>query len=146
MLEEGQNLVMALRRAYKTMHRRADSFLAKHGVTADQYVLLYLLTQESEVTQENLVTRASSDPNTVRRMLVLLEGRGFLTRPRHPTDERTRCVSITDKGRRIYKRLRQAVEPFRRQLVSGFEPKELEPLITLLHRIPSLVSGQSIAN
>lgn len=141
---DGQNLAMALRRAYKTMHRKADSFFAKHGVTADQYVLLYLLAQESEVTQENLVARASSDPNTVRRMLVLLEGRRFVIRRRHPTDERARSVSLTSKGRKIYERLQRGAEPFRRLLLALFDPKELKLLQELLARIPPVMSVRRI--
>ncbi len=34
----GHELAMALRLAYLTMHRRTDAVLAKHGVTADQFV------------------------------------------------------------------------------------------------------------
>src|SRR5204863_6173004 len=112
MLNEGHDLAMALRGAYKTMHRKADSFFIKYGVTADHYDLLHILDKESAITQETLVARASSDPNTVRRMLLLLEGRGFVTRERHPTDERARSVSLTKKGADIYKRLRLAFEPF----------------------------------
>jgi hypothetical protein len=36
MHEQAHNLAMALRGAYLTMHRKADSFFVKYGVTADQ--------------------------------------------------------------------------------------------------------------
>jgi DNA-binding MarR family transcriptional regulator len=143
MHEEAQDLAMALRGAYLTMHRKADTFFAKHGVTADQYVLLYLLALESGVTQQTLVRRASSDPNTVRAMLLLLEGRGLVTRQRHPVDGRARSVSITKKGLRIYHRLRRAVEPFLAQLVSGFRPEEVQTLLGLLRRIPPALTANS---
>ena len=135
---------MALRGAYKTMHRKADSFFVKYGVTADQYVLLHILAHESAITQETLVARASSDPNTVRRMLVLLEGRGFVIRPRHPTDERARSVSLTRKGRNIYKRLRWSFEPFLALLISEFRPEELQVLQELLRRIPPLMTSRDV--
>ena len=45
MHDEAEDLAMALRGAYLTMHRKADSFFVKHGVTADQYVLLHLLAR-----------------------------------------------------------------------------------------------------
>ncbi len=109
MLDEAHGLAMALRGSYLTMHRKADSFFVKHGVTADQYVLLHLLASESGVTQQTLVARASSDPNTVRAMLLLLEGRGLVTRKRHPVDGRARSVSITKKGLTLFKRLQKRV-------------------------------------
>ena len=71
----GHEIAMALRSAYWAMHRRADALLARHRVTADQFVLLSLLSEEDEgareigstsengVTQQELVRRASSDPS-----------------------------------------------------------------------------------
>ena len=144
MLDEAHDLAMALRGAYKTMHRRADSFFVKYGVTADQYVLLHILSHESAITQETLVGRAFSDPNTLRRMLVLLEGRKFVIRERHPTDDRARSVSLTSKGRHIYKRLRRAFEPFLEMLISDYDPAELETLKALLRRIPPLMAARDV--
>ncbi len=137
----GHELPMALRAAYKAMHRTTDSITSQYGVTADQYVLLHILARESGVTQETLVVRAFSDPNTVRRMLMLLEGSGFVTRPRHPTDERARCVSLTRKGRVTHGRLQRVLEPFRATLVSDYSPKELQTVQELLGRIPSVVAA-----
>ena len=111
-------------------------------MTADQYVMLHLLAGESGVTQQTLVARASSDPSTVRSMLLLLEGRGLVTRERHPVDGRARSVSITNKGLKIYRRLRWAFEPFLAQLVSDFQQEEVQALQGLLRRIPAvLVTG-----
>jgi DNA-binding MarR family transcriptional regulator len=141
MNDQAHDLAMALRGAYLTMHRKADSFFIKYGVTADQYVLLHLLAQESGVTQQTLVVRASSDPNTVRAMLLLLEGRGLVTRERHPIDGRARSVSVTKKGLRIYRRLRWAFEPFLGQFVSDFQPEEVQTLQGLLRRIPPVLTA-----
>src|SRR6185369_2330874 len=101
-------LAMALRNAYLTMHRKADTYFARFGVTADQLVLLQILADEGAATQQQLVKRASSDPNTVRAMLLLLEGRGFVSRKPHPVDGRARSVSLTKKGRRVCERLDSA--------------------------------------
>ena len=79
-MNAGHELAMKLRAAYWTMHRRADAQLARLGVTADQFVLLSILAEGEGITQQQLVRRASSDPNTVRAMLVLLERRGLVSR------------------------------------------------------------------
>jgi DNA-binding MarR family transcriptional regulator len=141
MLDEAHDLAMALRGAYKIMHRKADSFFVRYGVTADQYVLLHILDKESAITQETLVARASSDPNTVRRMLLILEGRHFVTRKRHPTDDRARSVSLTRKGRHIYKRLSRAFEPFLELLISDYRAEEVDMLQGLLKRIPAVMAA-----
>jgi DNA-binding MarR family transcriptional regulator len=123
------------------MHRHTDACLAKRGCTADQFVLLGLLAREDGVTQQELVRRASSDPNTVRAMLVLLEKRGLVARVGHPTDGRARSVSLTDKGRRLHKRLLADTEPLRKRLRSLFPSEEWEALIDFLSRISKALSG-----
>jgi DNA-binding MarR family transcriptional regulator len=143
MNDEAHDLAMALRGAYLTMHRKADSFLLEYGVTADQFVLLSLLARESGVTQQTLVARAFSDPNTVRAMLLLLEDRGLVTRARHPVDGRARSVSLTKKGLATFKRLQRVSEPFRAQLVADFLPEEVQTLQGFLQRIPSAMAANS---
>jgi len=142
MNDQAHDLAMALRGAYLTMHRRADAYFARYGVTADQFVLLDLLARESEVTQQTLVVRAYSDPNTVRGMLLLLEGRGLVARKRHPADGRARSVSLTRKGRVVHRRLVAACEPFRAELIADYRPEEVQTLLGLLRRIPPVMSGR----
>jgi DNA-binding MarR family transcriptional regulator len=118
------------------MHRYTDACLARHGATADQFVLLNLLAERDGVTQQELVSRASSDPNTIRAMLVLLEKRGFVIRTGHPTDRRALSVTLSPRGRRLQKRLMAVTEPLRQRLRAPFRPEETRRLIELLSRIP----------
>src|SRR3954465_370302 len=104
-MSEGPELPRLLRAAYFAMHRVSDAHFSSHGVTADQFVLLACLAEQDAITQQELARRASSDPSTTRAMLVLLEGRGLVNRPRHPADSRARVVTLTAKGRHLVKRL-----------------------------------------
>ena len=101
---EAHKIAIALRDAYFSMHRNAYTTLAPFNVTPDQFVLLSLLkdpADKEEITQQELVRRASSDPNTVRSMLVLLEKRGLVKRRSHKTDGRARTqVTRVIEGRR----------------------------------------------
>jgi MarR family transcriptional regulator, lower aerobic nicotinate degradation pathway regulator len=134
----GHELAMRLRAAYWAMHRRADAQLARQGVTADQFVLLSILAEGDCVTQQEVVRQASSDPNTVRAMLVLLEGRGLVSRTRHPSDRRARSVALTKTGRQTYERIWRASEPFRKRLVSPFDSVEIKLMLELLDRIAAV--------
>ena len=78
---------MHLRRAYLSMHRRANANFARYGLTADQYVVLTALARAGSATQQDLMRRCHSDPNTVRAILLRLEGRGLVARaPTRRTD------------------------------------------------------------
>jgi len=129
------DLPRLLRAAYFAMHRASDAHFARHGITADQFVVLACLGQQDAVMQQDLVRRAASDPSTIRAILVLLEGRGLVIRERHPADGRAREVRLTAKGRRLYERLWKTSEPIRHQLLSGFSESESESLLGSLRRL-----------
>ena len=131
----GHDIAMGLRAAYWAMHRRTEASFSERAVTADQFVLLALLAERDGITQQELVRRASSDANTIRAMLVLLEKRGLVTRERHPTDRRARSVTLTRKGIQIYEKLWGRSEPLRGQMLALFAPEEAETLVVSLARI-----------
>src|SRR4030095_12685834 len=79
-MTRGHELAMALRAAYWAMHRRADALFGRHGVTADQFVLLSFLNEEDGISQQELVRRATHDANTVRRTRVALSPRASCPR------------------------------------------------------------------
>jgi len=135
MVTSGHDMAMGLRAAYWAMHRQTEACLARRGVTADQFVLLALLAERDGISQQELVRRASSDANTVRAMLVLLESRGLVVRGQHPTDGRARKVILTRKGRQIYGRLWVESEPVRQRLLNAFETEETDTLVDFLARI-----------
>ena len=132
----GHDLAIALRAAYLALHRRSEARFASHGVTADQFVLLATLARGGEaLTQRELARRMSSDPSTVRAMLVLLERRGLVEREAHPTDARARTVALTAKGMRAYQRLWAAGEPVRARMLGALRPGEAESLVRLLGQV-----------
>jgi DNA-binding MarR family transcriptional regulator len=134
-MNDGPELPRLLRAAYFGMHRVSDAHFSRHGVTADQFVLLKCLEEQDAITQQELARRASSDPSTIRAMLVLLEGRGLVARGRHPDDWRARVVTLTAKGRRLSGRLWRTSEPIRAQMLSGFSEEEARLLVGYLRRL-----------
>jgi DNA-binding MarR family transcriptional regulator len=136
----GHEVALALRAAYLALHRQTNDCFTGDGVTADQFVLLAALAEGDAVTQQGLVRRVGSDPNTVRAMLLLLEGRGLVARAPHPTDGRARSVTLTAKGRRVYRKLWAQSEPLRAQLLAGFRPDEVTALLGLLRRVAEVLA------
>jgi DNA-binding MarR family transcriptional regulator len=139
-MTSGHEVARALRAAYLALHRQTNDCLTKNGVTADQFVLLSALADADAVTQQELVRRVGSDPNTVRAMLLLLEERGLVARARHPTDSRARGVSLTGKGRQVYKKLWIRSEPLRARLLAGFQPDEVTALVGFLHHVAEVMT------
>lgn len=99
------SLAMRLRHAYFPMRRLTRARLAEFDITVDQFVVLSLLAEQEGRTQQNLVEEASSDPSTIRAMLVLLERRGLIRRERCTRDARARLVFLTSEGRSLQMKL-----------------------------------------
>jgi DNA-binding MarR family transcriptional regulator len=139
-MPSGREVARALRAAYLALHRQTNACFADDGVTADQFVILSALADADGVTQQELVRRVGSDPNTVRAILLLLEGRGLVARDRHPADGRARCVTLTVKGRSVFKTLWTKSEPLRARLLGAFRPDEVTALVGLLHRVSDVLA------
>jgi DNA-binding MarR family transcriptional regulator len=140
----GHELAMALRAAYLAMHRRTDAVMLSSGVTTDQFVVLSALAERDSTTQRDLAGRTSSDPNTLRAMLVCLERQRLVQRRPHATDGRARCVSLTPKGRRVCQLLWRKSESLREQLVSALRPADVASLISQLYRLATAMEGGRI--
>jgi DNA-binding MarR family transcriptional regulator len=140
----GHELAMALRDAYLALHRRTDALMAKSGITADQFVVLSALTEGDAVTQRELVARTSSDPNTLRAMLVLLERQQLIERRPHPTDGRARGVSLTPKGRRLFRNLWKQSDSLRGRLVAALAPDDATLTVAQLRRLAAVMETERI--
>ena len=139
-MTSGHEIARALRAAYLALHRETNACFAADGVTADQFVVLSALADADGVTQQELVRRVSSDPNTVRAILLLLEGRGLVARQPHPADGRARCVTLTAKGRQVFRKLWVKSEPLRARLLGAFRPDEVTALVGLLRRVAEVLA------
>jgi DNA-binding MarR family transcriptional regulator len=140
----GSDIAIALRATYLALHRRSDAAFAPHGTTADQFVLLATLARGHALTQRELARRMSSDPSTVRAMLVLLEERGLVHRDTHPTDARARTVALTGAGERAFRQLWTAGEPIREQMLAALRPDEAKTLVGLLARVAEALNAESV--
>ena len=139
-MEKEHHIAMALRAAYLSMHRQTNAHLARLGITADQFVCLVILAEEDGITQNELVKRAASDPNTVRAMLLLLEKRGLVERGTHPTDGRARRVTLTGKGRDIYAKSMMNLKPVHDRLRAPFAAGQAGMLVRNLESIIKIMT------
>ncbi len=140
--EQERELPLALRAAYMALHRSTEAKFASHGVTADQFVLLLALKETGTLTQRALADRISSDPSTVRAMLVLLEKNGLVQRACHPTDSRAKTVELTGAGKQKLRKLWKVGQSIRDEMYGAMDPAESEVLIRLLRQVADSLSQE----
>jgi DNA-binding MarR family transcriptional regulator len=145
-VHEGHELGMLLRKAYLSFHRRANSWMLDHGVTADQFVLLTVVAREPGITQITIVERTGSDPNTVAAILRRLEQRRLVRREAHARDRRARCVFLTALGQRVQRRAAKDAEPIVATLwdcTADCDRRLIERFLQCVHQVFSTPLAQA---
>jgi DNA-binding MarR family transcriptional regulator len=92
-------IFFGLKRAHQGVLRITRSALAKLGLTAARFDLMYVVHQKQDATQRELRGELGVSAATVSRMLKSLEAIGLLRRQRAPWDRRQRLVRLTEAGR-----------------------------------------------
>jgi len=131
----GHELAMRLRAAYAHLRRRSNLAFSSFGMTSDQYVLLSVLAEQGEATQQELVRRCSSDTATIGTMVSLLETKALVTRTPHPEDGRALSVKLTWAGRRRWQEMKRSGSSLRAELAGLFNERELGTLLGFLDRL-----------
>jgi MarR family transcriptional regulator for hemolysin len=103
-------------------------------------VLLNLTTREV-ANQRELAEAVGIQGATLTHHLNGMESAGLLTRRRDPANRRVHVVELTDAGRALFHRLRDAAVEHDRRIRSGFSDDDLARLTELLGRMRGNVAG-----
>jgi MarR family transcriptional regulator, organic hydroperoxide resistance regulator len=133
-----------LRIAYLSVHRVSDACFLRHGVTADQFVLLSTLAEEDGINQKQLSERLSSDQNTVTAMVRLLERNEMIRREIPAGDRRSRNVYLTAKGRKLHKTLQAEAKDIHQALDRLVQREDMQLFLQVLDRIPAVITSAAL--
>ena len=77
--------------------------LKKEGVplTPEQFMLIDLLWNLGEMTQQQLADQLQKDKNSVTQLVDALERKGFVERRRNPADRRSNTLVLTEKAEHL---------------------------------------------
>jgi DNA-binding MarR family transcriptional regulator len=97
-------IFFGLKRAYHGTLRVTRQALARLGLTAARFDLLYIVLKVGEITQRELRKALGVSGPTVSRMLGSLEELGLIEREVSDLDRRERYVMLTRVGRRCVRK------------------------------------------
>ncbi len=104
------------------------------GCSLQEYVVLFRLAHEAEVTQHELALDAALDPAAVSRLVRDMTESGLVTTRVSPRDKRQRYVKLTSKGRALERTLSPVVDDALEPLLSGLSLAESRQFLDLLRR------------
>jgi DNA-binding MarR family transcriptional regulator len=112
--------------------RRLRAAHTEHKLSPRQFHLMGLLHDRGAMTQQELGTLMDVDPSILVTLLNPLEGDGYLSRERDPSDRRRHVVTLTRAGERQLDRAAQAQRDAENELLAGLTPSERSQLRLLL--------------
>jgi len=100
LIECGDCLCLASRRAARALTRAFDRQLRPHGIRATQFSILTALLVRGSLPIGELAEFLGVERTTLTRNLALVEGEGWVA-IRPGDDARSRMVAVTRKGRAV---------------------------------------------
>ena len=99
----GKNVYLTERLLVKRLQRNFRA--AGYAITAEQWHVLINLWEQDGQTQQQLSEKTEKDKGNITRLVRGLEQRNILIRIPNPTDDRSKLVYLTSKGKACQKAL-----------------------------------------
>ena len=120
----------------------------EHGLSREEWRLLFLLEEAGTLDSQRLSQRTSLDKVQVSRAASRLESKGMITRDILGSDRRLRNYAITDAGRDLFRRAFIRVAARSDEILAAMSADaraDLERGIAALDRAMASVAGQGEA-
>jgi DNA-binding MarR family transcriptional regulator len=115
-----RRLPLLLRRCWFNLNQSFRRRIAHTGVTPDQFTVLRTLNEGSPrgLTQKELTTLMSSDPNTIASLLERMETARLVERQVHEQDRRAYRISLKPLGKRKFEEVREIALKLQMEILS----------------------------
>ncbi len=104
-------------------------------ITVDQWIIIQLLQQHGQLSQQKLAEFAVKDAPTVTRILDILTEKSYIIRTSDPEDRRKFLILLTNEGMDIYKKVIPLVQKFRSESYKNITDFELEVVAGVMSKI-----------
>ncbi|MBU2662497.1 MarR family transcriptional regulator [Actinoplanes bogorensis] len=125
-------LGLLLRRAHDRVAAAIDEALLPFGFERRHLMVLMRLRADGPLTQRDLVAQTDHDKASIVRIVDDLERLDLASRELVPGDRRLRAVTLTDHGREVLGRARDAARPAEAAATKALSPDQTEQLHHLL--------------
>lgn len=121
---------------YTSIKRRiAASYLKDKGLNAFESIILSIVYKNKSCTQEKIGEITMSDGASIARSLKKLENYGYVLRKPDPENGRRKIVKITEKGEKLYDKIRRAFRASNEVMFKGVTSEEQTQLESILEKV-----------
>jgi DNA-binding MarR family transcriptional regulator len=104
-------------------------------LTITEWRILLQLADRKSLTATQVVEQTAMEKSKVSRAVSSLEERGFVVRTPSEEDHRTKTLSLTERGLKLYGNIVPRVLDWEKHLLQGLEISEYRDLLYLLNKL-----------
>lgn len=119
-----------LKQYIATMLRQQDIPL-----TPEQFMLIDLLWNQGEMSQQELADQMHKDKNSVTRLVDAIERKGFVVRRQNTSDRRSNTLVLTEQAEKLKADAKQKGISILDKMLEGISEDELRTFLTTLRKL-----------
>lgn len=113
-------------------------------LTPEQFMLIDLLWNQGEMSQQQLADLMQKDKNSVTKLVDAIEKKGFVTRRQNAQDRRSNTLVLTEKALHLKPEAKQKGISILDHMLSGISEEELRSFLGTLHKLNENMSTRDI--
>lgn len=113
-------------------------------LTPEQFMLIDLLWNQGEMSQQQLADLMQKDKNSVTKLVDAIEKKGFVTRRQNAQDRRSNTLVLTEKALHLKPEAKQKGISILDHMLSGISEEELRSFLGTLHKLNENMTTQNI--
>lgn len=120
----------------KLKHYLATMLKQEHvPLTPEQFMLIDLLWNQGEMTQQELADQLHKDKNSVTKLVDAIERKGFVIRLQNRNDRRANTLLLTDKAEILKPGAKKKGISILDKMLEGISEEELRTFLTTLRKL-----------
>ena len=106
-------------------------------LTPEQFMLIDLLWNNGEMSQQQLADQLHKDKNSVTKLIDAIERKGFVVRRQNKLDRRSNTLVLTEKANQLKPGAKRKGISILEEMLEGISEEELRVFLTILHKLNS---------
>lgn len=104
-------------------------------LTPEQFMLIDLLWNQGQMTQQQLADQMQKDKNSVTQLVDAIERKGFVVRKRNPEDRRSNTLVLTEKAENLKLDAKRKGIFILDKMLDGISEDELRAFLKTLRKL-----------
>lgn len=104
-------------------------------LTPEQFMLIDLLWNQGEMSQQQLADQLQKDKNSVTKLVDAIEKKGLVVRRQNAQDRRSNTIVLTEKAEILKPGAKEKGISVLDQMLQGIDEKELRAFLSTLRKL-----------